>query len=130
MVRFIDSKHLEPRERLQLVANKADDTSHERASGIDPLYYQILRDAFSGANEDPVFINLKHILGAVVLALNPLSRDGLAKLLNIDSALISTTLEHLHSVILVPTDGSEEICIFHKSFPDFLQDQKMQRSQV
>jgi hypothetical protein len=69
-----------------------------------------------------VFVNLKRILSAVVLALNPLSRDGLVQLLNIDSALISTTLRHLHSVILVPADGSKEIRVFHKSFPDFLQD--------
>jgi len=46
----------------------------------------------------------------------------LAQLLNIDSAVISTRLRHLHSVILVPADGSKEIRVFHKSFPDFLQD--------
>lgn len=124
MIRFIDSKHLEPRERLRLVVGKANDTSYEGASGIDSLYHQVLRDALSGANEDSVFINLKRILGAVVLALDPLPRDVLAKFLNLDSAVISTTLEHLHSVILVPADGSEEIRIFHKSFPDFLQDPK------
>jgi hypothetical protein len=32
--------------------------------------------------------------------------------------------DNLHSVILVPADESEKICIFHKSFPDFLQDDK------
>ena len=122
VVRFIDSKHLEPRERLRLAVSKGDDTSCEGASGVDSLYYRVLLDAFSGAKEDSVFINLKRILSAVVLALDPLSRDGLAKLLNIDSALISTALQHLHSVILVPDEGSEEIRIFHKSFPDFLQD--------
>lgn len=124
VVRFIDSKHLEPRERLRLVVGKGDDTSCEGATGVDSLYHQVLCDAFSGVNEDSLFINLKRILGAVMVALNPLSRDGLAKLLNVDSALISTTLQHLHSVVLVPANGSEEIRIFHKSFPDFLQDPK------
>jgi WD40 repeat protein len=122
VARFIESEHHEPRERLRLIVNKADDTSHEGASGIDSLYSQVLRDAFSGVNEESVFVHLRRILSAVVLALNPLSRDGLTKLLNIDSALISTTLRHLHSVILVPADGSEKIRVFHKSFPDFLQD--------
>jgi hypothetical protein len=124
VVRFIESEHHEPSERLQLVVNRGDDTSYEGASGIDSLYAQVLQDAFSGVNEEPVFITLKYILGTVVLALNPLPRDGLAKLLNIDSSLVSTTLRHLHSVILVPADGSEEIRVFHKSFPDFLQDPK------
>jgi WD40 repeat protein len=122
VARFIESEHHEPRERLRLIVSKADDTSHEGASGIDSLYSQVLRDAFSGVDEEAVFANLKRILSAVVLALNPLSRDGLVKLLDIDSALISTTLRHLHSVILVPSDGSEKIRVFHKSFPDFLQD--------
>jgi hypothetical protein len=122
VVRFIESEHHEPRERLRLIVSKADNTSHEGASGIDSLYSQVLHDAFSGVDEESVFVNLKRILSAVVLALNPLSRDGLVKLLNIDSALISTTLRHLHSVILVPTDGSEKIRVFHKSFPDFLQE--------
>jgi len=122
VARFIESEHHEPRERLRLAVSKVDDTSHEGASGIDSLYSQVLRDAFSGVNEESVFVNLKRILSAVVLALDPLSRDGLAKLLNIDSALISTTLRHLHSVILVPPDGSKEIRVIHKSFPDFLLD--------
>ena len=122
LVRFIESEYHEPQERLRLIVSKADDTRCEGASGIDSLYSQVLHDAFFGVNEESVFVNLKRILGTVVLALNPLSRDGLAKLLNIDSAQISATLRHLHSVLLVPTDGSKEIRVFHKSFPDFLRD--------
>jgi len=122
VARFIESEHHEPRERLRLIISKADDTSHEGASGIDSLYSQVLRDAFFGIDEESVFVDLKRILSAVVLALNPLSRDGLVQLLDIDSAVISTRLRHLHSVILVPADGSKEIRVFHKSFPDFLQD--------
>jgi len=122
VARFIESEHHEPRERLRLIVGRADDTSHEGASGIDSLYSQVLRDAFFGINEGFVFVDLKHILSAVVLALNPLSRDGLMQLLNINSAIISTRLRHLHSVLLVPADGAKEIRVFHKSFPDFLQD--------
>ena len=122
VVRFIESEHDDPRERLRLIVRKADDTSHEGASGVDSLYSQVLRDAFSGIKEETVFDDLKRILSAVVLALNPLSRDGLAQLLNVDSTVISTMLRHLHSVILVPTDRAKEIRVFHKSFPDFLQD--------
>jgi len=122
VVRFIESEHHDPRERLQLTVSKADDTRHEGASGVDLLYSQVLRDAFFGIDEESVFVDLNRILGAVVLALNPLSRDGLVQLLNVDSVVISTRLRHLHSVILVPTDGAKEIRVFHKSFPDFLQD--------
>jgi DNA-binding transcriptional regulator GbsR (MarR family) len=67
---------------------------------------------------------MRRVLGAIVLAFNPLSRRELSTILGIPTSLISTTLRHLHSVILVPTDESKEIRIFHKSFPDFLQDDK------
>ena len=122
VARFIESEHHEPRERLRLIVSKADDTSHEGASGIDSLYSQVLRDAFFGIDEESVFVDLRRVLSVVALALNPLSRDGLVQFLNIDSALISTRLRHLHSVIPVSADGAKEIRVFHKSFPDFLQD--------
>jgi len=122
VARFVESEYYDPGERLRLIVSKIDDTSYEGASGIDSLYSQVLRDAFSGINEESVFADLKRILSAVVLALNPLSRDGLAQLLDIDSGLVSARLRHLHSVVLIPVDGSKEIRVFHKSFPDFLQD--------
>ena len=122
VAKFIESEHHEPKERLRLIVNEVGDTTHEGVSGVDSLYSQVLQDAFSDIGEDTVFVNLKRILGAVVLALNPLSRDGLVELLDLDSAFIFTTLRHLHSILLVPTDGSKGIRVFHKSFPDFLQD--------
>ena len=67
---------------------------------------------------------MRQVLGAIVLAFNPLSRRDLSKILGISTALISTTLRHLHSVILIPTYENKEIHIFHKSFPDFLQDKE------
>ena len=122
VARFIESGSHELRERLRLIVSSADDTSYEGAFGIDSLYSQVLFDAFSGIEEERVFVDLKRILSAVVLALNPLSRDGLVQLLSIHSIVISARLRYLHSVILVPTDGAKEIRIVHKSFLDFLQD--------
>jgi len=69
-----------------------------------------------------VFDNLRCVLGTIILAFNPLSQMELSAILGVPTVLISTTLRHLHSVILVPADKSKEIRVFHKSFPDFLQD--------
>ena len=121
VARFIGSEYHEPGKRLRLIVSELDNTSCEGASGIDLLYSQVLRDAFFGINEESMFVDVNRILSAVVLALNPLSRDGLVQLLNIESEVIHTSLRHLHSVILVPEDGAKEIRVFHKSFPDFLQ---------
>ena len=65
---------------------------------------------------------MRHVLGAIVLAFNPLSWRELSTFLGTPAFFISTTLRYLHSVILVPTNESKEIRIFHKPFPDFLQD--------
>ena len=122
LVRFIESEHHEPNKRLQLVLSEG--TIHEGRAGIDSLYSQILLDAFSDVHEPEVFANVRHILGAIILAFNPLSWRELSTILSIPIAHISTTLRHLHSILLIPTNESEEIHVFHKSFPDFLQDDK------
>ena len=122
LVRFIESEHHDPSERLQLVLSEAGGTTHEGRTGIDFLYSQVLLLAFSDVRGSEVFTNVKRVLGAIVLAFNPLSRRDLSKILGVSTALVSTALRHLHSVILVPPDEHKEIRIFHKSFPDFLQD--------
>ena len=122
LARFIESEHHEPNERLQLIITLPDSTVHEGRAGVDPLYTQVLIHGFSNVEEATVFANLRRVLGAVVLAFNPLSRIQIAKILHVNTSLITTTLRHLHSALLVPNEDSKEIRVFHKSFPDFLQD--------
>jgi hypothetical protein len=122
LVKFIESEHHEPNERLQLVISDPSGTMHEGDAGIDLLYSQVLLRAFSDVREPTVFHNVRRVLGAIVLAFNPLSRKALSTILGLSTVLISTTLRHLHSVILIPADETKEIRVFHKSFPDFLQD--------
>ena len=122
LVRFIESEHHGPNERLQLTMIPSDSTVHEGRAGIDPLYAQILAHAFSDVKDTTLFTDLRKILGAVVVAFNPLSRVQIAGILDVDPSLVTRSLRHLHSVLLVPKEDSKEIRVFHKSFPDFLQD--------
>jgi len=92
LARFIESEHHEPDERLQLIVTSPDSTVHEGRAGIDPLYTQVLMHAFSGVKEATVFANLRRVLGAVILAFNPLSRAQVGKILDIKTSLITTTL--------------------------------------
>ena len=124
LVKFIGSEYHEPQNRLQLVLSEPNITAYEGHAGIDSLYSQILMHAFSDAREPGVFTDMRRILGAIILAFNPLSRRDLSMILGTSTTLISTTLRHLHSVLLVPTDEFEKIRIFHKSFPDFVQDRE------
>jgi hypothetical protein len=122
LARFITSEHHDPGERLQLVLSETSGTMHEGRAGVDSLYSQVLLRAFSDVREPAVFDNVRRVLGAIILAFNPLSREALSTILGLSMTNISTTLRHLHSVILVPGDETKEIRVFHKSFPDFLQD--------
>ena len=122
LVKFIESEYHEPNERLGLSLAPSDSTVHEGRAGINPLYLRVLTLAFSDAKDDKVFADLRRVLGAVILAFNPLSREQIAGILVIEPNHITPILRHLHSVLLVPNEGSKEIRVFHKSFPDFLQD--------
>jgi hypothetical protein len=124
LVRFIASEHHEPNKHLQLVLSKGSGTTYEGRTGIDSLYSQVLFHAFSDVREPAVFDNVRGVLGAIVLAFVPLSRRELSRILHVPVSTIRTTLRHLHSVILIPEDETKEIRVFHKSFPDFLQDDK------
>jgi hypothetical protein len=124
LVRFVASEHHQPNERLQLVLSKGSGTTHEGRTGIDSLYSQVLLHAFSDVRGEAVFSDVRRVLAAIVLAFVPLSRRELSRILCIPASTIRTTLRHLHSVVLVPGDETKEIRVFHKSFPDFLQDKE------
>jgi hypothetical protein len=73
-----------------------------------------------------VYRRFRSVVGAVLLAFNPLSMKSLSDLLHdFDTPFdISTTLSSLHSLLLVPEGIEDSIRVFHKSFPDFLMDPK------
>ena len=106
-------------------------TTYEGASGIDSLYTEILRHAYHDVGPDyqkpgnqEVYRQFRSVVGAVLLAFNPLSMKSLSSLLynfNTPSS-ISTALNPLHSLLLIPEAAEDPVWIFHKSFPDFLMD--------
>lgn len=124
IVRFVDSQHHDPAERLELLVRMPDKTIYEGQGGIDLLYTSILREGFSDVhgNDSDVFERLRLIMGCIILLFNPFSLSGLATLLDVRSKGISKDLNLLRSVLLVPESSEEPIRIFHKSFPDYLTD--------
>jgi len=122
VVKFITSRHHTPTERLNLIISLPQSTAHEGKSEIDPLYTQILGQAFFGVelDEKELYSNFRSVVGVVLLVFNPLPVKALSTLLRISD--ISTTLHSLHSVLLFPNSKADPIQAFHKSFPDFLMD--------
>jgi len=124
VIKFITSKNRTPTEQLNQITSLPQSTSHEGKSGIDILYTQVLKQGVDDvdADDEEFHSNFRTVIGAVVLVFNPLSVEALSDLLGVSS--IPTTLRPLHSLLLVPTSRDTPIRIFHKSFPDFLMDEK------
>ena len=87
---------------------------------LDQLYLQVLENAFPSISSDTVSM-LKRVLGSLVLLFNPLSSSNLEWLLNMPIPL-NNTLQHLHSVVVLPNDSNEAMHLIHPSFYDFLTD--------
>ena len=127
VVEFASSQLHQPPERLALLPQNI---IHEGGSGVDTLYTEVLTQAFYDELEGPdlyeVFSRLRLVAGAVSLAFSPLSIKALSGLLHgFDTPSdISDALWSLHSLLLFPGNIEDPICVFHKSFPDFLTDQE------
>jgi len=88
---------------------------------LDSLYASILQEAF-GKNypeDDP---KVRSILGAVIMAANPLSPSAIATLLGFDVDEVFPLLLSVHSLLTLREDVDRPVRPFHKSFPDFIVD--------
>jgi hypothetical protein len=123
VVKFVSSRNHQPTAQLAKIITLPQSTIHEGRSGVDLLYTRVLEQAVDNVDVDDqeFYTCLKTILGAVLFMVNPLSVRGLSELLDISNIL--SILRSLHSVLLIPTSTATPICVFHKSFPNFLTDQ-------
>ena len=62
------------------------------------------------------------MLGAVILATNPLSPAAIATLLGLDTGDVFPILLSAHSLLIRQEDANHPVRPFHKSFPDFIID--------
>ena len=124
VVKFFMSKNRTPAEQLDRITSLPQSIPHEGRSGIDSLYTQVLKQAVDdvGIDDEELYSRFRAVVGAVAVVFNPLSVKALSDLLRVSS--ISTTLRSLHSLLLIPVSQDAPVRIFHKSFPDFLMDQR------
>ena len=126
-VRFVDQKSKNPKSRLdQLIRSQESrlegKTKLRAAKTLDLLYITIFHEAF-GDDDDPEHnAKVRSVLGAVVLAANPLSPSAIAKLLGLDIGDVFPLLSSLHSLLILSENIDEPVRPFHKSFSDFITD--------
>ena len=122
-VSLITSTRHGPIKQLSLVTSSLTSYAHVGQWGIDDLYTLILEKGYGGKNSDPsYFPRLRQVLGCIVTAYDPLTKETLAKFLGRNINEIAAPLKQLHSVLLVPKSHSAFIKIYHKSFPDYITD--------
>ena len=122
VVQFVAFRHHTPTEQLERIISLPQDTAYEGRAGMDLLYTQVLEQATVDVgrvqDDGEIYSRFKTVVGAVFLVYNPLSAKALSDLLRLSN--IYTTLDTLHSLLLVPEDPEDPICTFHMSFAHFL----------
>ena len=129
-VKFIGHGNNDLRGRLDRTLPSHDDNTHrgkdrfEANSVLDSLYTSILQEGFG--NGDPENDRkVRSVLGAVVLAVNPLSPSAIATLLEFDMEDVSTLLSSIPSLPSLPMLWGDTDCPappLHRSFADFIVD--------
>ena len=118
-IKFISDNKRNPRERLNLLL-KSQKIGAREGKTLDSLYTSILQEVFGNDPEDDP--KTCSVLGAVVLAINPLSPSTIAMLLGFDVEDISPLLSSASSLLILQEDVNHPVQPFHKSFPDFITD--------
>jgi hypothetical protein len=72
--------------------------------------------------ETEFYVDLRLVVGYIVVVFDPLSCASLAAILGIKMIKVWTVLSPLHSIFIVPDSESKPIRICHKSLADYLQD--------
>ncbi|KAF9646211.1 YVTN repeat-like/Quino protein amine dehydrogenase, partial [Thelephora ganbajun] len=126
-VQFIDNRNNDPKKQLERLLLLPNSTVYEGRAELkanmtlDSLYESTLHEAFDNNNpeDDP---KVRSVLGAVVLAANPLSPSAIGTLLGYDTEDVFPLLSSIHSLLTLQEDIDQPVRPFHKSFPDFIVD--------
>jgi hypothetical protein len=117
-VGFISHYRRNPRKQLELLLQSQKIGDHEGKT-MDSLYTSILQEAFSDDKPEDDTMT-RSLLGAVVLATNPLSPSSIATLLGFDAEDVLLLLSSVNSLFILQEDPNHPVRPFHKSFPDFV----------
>ena len=126
-LKFLDHAVVPLSKRLAIIMRAPRSTTYEGNTKVqssvtlDSLYLSSFRNAFDGmdAEDDERTCS---IIGAVVLAVNPLTPSAIAILVGLGEQEVMNTLWLIQSLLKLPEDPDSPVLPFHKSFPDFITD--------
>ncbi|KAG8792873.1 hypothetical protein FRC12_004601 [Ceratobasidium sp. 428] len=114
--------------RLSKILEPTANASGAIYKGVDALYTSILSSALNNPELEAWEIdNIRLVLHTVICAVEPMSIEVLAKLLNLDSPhTAQLALEPLKSVLHVP-EGDGPVLALHASFAEYILNQSRSR---
>jgi WD40 repeat protein len=101
--------------------------TRNQTSKLEAIYIPVLNEMISDMPErarEEVLADFHLIVGTIILLASPLSTGSLASLLGLQSGMVEDRLDHLHSVLSVPSGPDQPVRLLHLSFRDFLTDPK------
>ena len=125
-IRFIDQTSKNPQKQLGRLLQSLESglegrTKLTEATTLDSLYMSILQEAYK--DHDPADgPDVRSVLGAVILATDPLSPSTISILMGFDVEDVFPILLSAHSLLILQEDIDHPVRPFHKSFPDFIVD--------
>ncbi|KAJ3479657.1 hypothetical protein NLI96_g8898 [Meripilus lineatus] len=123
VVRFVaDDRIRDPQGRLARFINTQAALGPSVYKQVDQLYLLVLQGAVAGVDDDEYIDRLRTTLAAIVLLRDPIPISALAALIGYDPDQVLHSLDHLHSIVLVPSTIEDTPKIYHLSFPDFIKD--------
>ena len=126
IVRCINQRNKNPESQLNRLLRSLESGMEGKArlrakTTLDSLYTTILHEAF-GDDDPEDHPKIRSILGAAILAINPLPPSAIAAILGYDTGDVSPLLLSVHSLLILREDVDYPVQPFHTSFPDFIID--------
>ena len=127
-IKFVEKQGANPRTQLDLLLKSPGCSSREGRTKLnahttlDALYTSILQGAFGDDDDPDNDPKVRSVLGAMVIAANPLSPSTIAALLNLNPDDAFSLLSSVQSLLVLQEDIDCPVRPFHKSFPDFIAD--------
>ncbi|KAG8912399.1 hypothetical protein FRC02_006012, partial [Tulasnella sp. 418] len=116
----------QPEEQLHTLLMGGEEVATTKPyNELDKMYHYVLRSAVNGSTDpnNPHCTRFREVIGGIISVLSPLPGTALGNLIGRNVRYIKAAINHLRSVIIVPSDfssNSEPLRVFHLSFPNYL----------
>lgn len=119
---FIKSRRFPPEHQLTKILESG---TKSQKSKLDATYLPVLNQLLVGldtSQQRDLIAEFRETVGSIIILANPLSVASLSRLLGISKTKVDCTLDHLHSVLSIPSNSDAPVRLLHLSFRDFLLD--------